>query len=94
MATVVLHVVPRARRTAVSGRHGDAIKITVAAPPADGAANAELVRFVAERLGVPRTAVTITAGLTGRRKIVAVQGVAADTIDLALLGNDPQGDST
>ena len=94
MATVVLHVVPRARRTAVSGRHGDAIKITVAAPPADGAANAELVRFVAERLGVPRTAVTITSGLTGRRKIVAVQGVAADTIDLALLGNDPQGDST
>jgi uncharacterized protein len=41
----------------------------------DGAANAELVRFLAERLGVPRRAVTITAGQTGRRKTVKVEGV-------------------
>jgi len=43
----------------------------------DGAANAELVRFVAEQLGVPRSAVTITAGHTGRRKTLELVGVDA-----------------
>ena len=92
MATVVVHVVPRARQTGVSGRYGDAIKITVAAPPVDGAANAELVRFVAERLGVPRAAVTITSGATGRRKTIAVRGMAADSLSRALLANVSEGD--
>lgn len=70
-----MHVVPRARASGVAGRHGDAIKIRIAAPPADGAANAALVEFLAETLGVPRRAITITAGTTGRRKIVAVEGI-------------------
>ncbi|HEY3280258.1 MAG TPA: DUF167 domain-containing protein [Gemmatimonadales bacterium] len=70
-----MHVVPRARETALAGRHGDALKIRLAAPPVDGAANEELIRFVAERLGVPRGAVTITAGQAGRRKTVKVEGV-------------------
>ncbi|HET7295490.1 MAG TPA: DUF167 family protein, partial [Gemmatimonadales bacterium] len=65
---LVVHVVPRARRTEVAGRHGDAIRIRVAAPPVDGAANAELIRFVAESVGVARGAVTIASGATGRRK--------------------------
>ena len=59
-ARLVLHIVPRARATAVAGRHGDALKIRVAAPPADGAANAELIRFLAARLGRPRSAIVIT----------------------------------
>jgi len=91
MATLVVHVVPRARRTAVCGRHGDAIKIKVAARPVDGAANAELVRFVAERVGVPRRAVTIASGATTRRKTVAVEGVAADALARALLRTDREG---
>lgn len=74
---LVVHVVPRAKRTEVVGRHGDAIKIKLKAPPVDGAANAELVRFVAERLDVPRSAVTITAGHTGRRKTLEIAGIAA-----------------
>ena len=53
MGRVALHIVPRARDTAVAGSHGDAVKIRVAAPPVDGAANAELVRFLAARLNVP-----------------------------------------
>ena len=76
-ARLVVHVVPRAQRTEVAGRHGDALKIKLQAPPVDGAANAELVRFVAERLGVPRGAVTITAGHTGRRKTLEIVGVDA-----------------
>jgi uncharacterized protein (TIGR00251 family) len=76
-ARLVVHVVPRAKRTEVAGRHGDAIKIKLKAPPVDGAANAELVRFVAERLDVPRSDVTITAGHTGRRKTLEVAGITA-----------------
>jgi len=75
MATLVVHVVPRARVTAVAGRHGGVLKIRLAAPPVDGAANAELVRFFAERLGVSRSNITIAAGHTGRRKTVKIEGV-------------------
>jgi uncharacterized protein len=71
----VVHVVPRARVTGVAGRHGDALKIRLAAPPVDGAANDELIRFLAERLSVPRSAVTITAGHTSRRKTVKITGI-------------------
>jgi len=71
----VLHIVPRARATAVAGRHGDALKIRVAAPPAGGAANAELIRFLAARLGRPRSAILITAGQSGRRKTVSISGL-------------------
>jgi hypothetical protein len=57
--------------------HGDAVKIRLAAPPVDGAANEELVRFLAERLGLPRSAVTIATGARGRRKIVRIAGLTA-----------------
>ena len=84
-ARLVVHVVPRARRSTVAGRHGDAIKIKLAAPPVDGAANAELIRFVAARLGVPRSAVTILNGAAARRKTLAVRGVTAGAVARALL---------
>ena len=72
---LTLHVRPRASRTGLAGLHGDAIKVRLAAPPVDGAANAELVRFLAELLGVPKAAVEIVSGETGRRKVVRIQGV-------------------
>ena len=75
MGKLILHVVPRASRTEVVGMHGDAVKLRLAAPPVEGAANAELVRFPAERLGVPRAAVTIAAGHAGPRKTVTIEGV-------------------
>lgn len=84
-ARVAVHVQPRARRTEAAGMHGDAVKVRLAAPPVDGAANEELVRFVAERLGVPRAAVRITAGAASRRKVVEVDGVGADAVRAALL---------
>lgn len=85
MGKVVLHIVPRARATAVAGTHGDAVKVRIAAPPVDGAANAELVRFLAARLGVPAARVTIAAGAGGRRKTVDVEGMDANQIRRALL---------
>jgi uncharacterized protein (TIGR00251 family) len=81
---LVIHVQPRARRTEVAGRHGDALKVRLAAPPVDGAANAELVRFLAEALGVPRRAVRVVAGQTARRKVVEVEGVAPGVLQAKL----------
>ncbi len=85
MATLVIHVAPRARSTGVAGRHGDAIKITIAAPPVDGAANAELMRFLAARLGVPRGAVAIVAGAGSRRKTIEIAGLTTAAAVRALL---------
>jgi uncharacterized protein (TIGR00251 family) len=75
---VQVHVVPRASVTAVAGRHGDAVRIRVAAPPVDGAANAELVRFMAQQLGVSRGAVTIARGQSSRSKTVTIAGISTD----------------
>lgn len=68
------------------GLLGEAIKIRVKAPPVDGAANVELLRFLAKRLGVPRSSVHLVAGATGRRKRVAVDGRTRTAIRRSLLG--------
>jgi uncharacterized protein (TIGR00251 family) len=67
-----LHVQPGAKRTEVAGLHGDRLKIRLAAPPVDGAANDELARFLAEAFGVPRRQVTIVSGHASRIKRVRV----------------------
>jgi len=74
---VAVVVTPRASRTALAGVVDGRLKLRVAAPPVGGAANEELVRFLAKALGVPRAAVAVTAGAAGRRKTVQVQGIAA-----------------
>lgn len=79
-----LHVQPRASRTEVAGPHGGALRIRLAAQPVDGEANAELVAFLARRLRVPKAAVTIVRGETGRRKVVEVAGVIAADAAAAL----------
>ncbi|MGQ0702811.1 MAG: DUF167 domain-containing protein [Gemmatimonadales bacterium] len=70
-----IRVQPRARQTELAGTHGEALKIRVAAPPAEGAANAELLRFLAKRLELPRSAIRLVAGAASRNKIVEVVGV-------------------
>ena len=77
---LVVHVQPRAKKSEVAGRHGDAIKVRLQAPPVDGAANEELVRFLAETLGIGRRAVTIVGGLTSRRKTVEIEGLGAEDL--------------
>lgn len=73
---LALHVQPGAKRTGAAGTHGDALKIRLAAPPVDGKANAELVRFLAEAFGVPLRQVTIVRGETSRRKTVRIDAPA------------------
>jgi len=79
-ARIVVHVVPRAAASALAGRHGDALKIRIAAVPADGAANDELVRFLAKLLSVPRSAIAITAGAAARRKTVSISGLETEAV--------------
>ena len=75
-----VRVQPRASRSEVAGLHGDALKVRVHAPPVDGAANEAVVAVVAEALGVPRRAVRIVSGETGRSKVVEVTGVGAEAV--------------
>lgn len=71
-----VHVSPRAARTTVTGLHGHAIKIRLQAPPVEGKANAALVAFVADTLGIPRATVEIIHGLNARDKVLAVRARA------------------
>jgi uncharacterized protein (TIGR00251 family) len=73
-----LHVQPRASRSELAGRHGDAIKVRVTAPPRDGAANEALLRLLAVRLQVPLSALSLVAGGSGRSKVVAVEAISPE----------------
>lgn len=82
--TVSVRVHPGARRNAVSGVHNGAVKISLTSPPVDGRANESLIAFVAELLGVPRSRVSLVAGMTGRAKVLRVTGKSAAEVRAAL----------
>lgn len=88
-AVLTVHVQPKASRTECVGIHGDALKIRVAAPPVDGAANDELVRFLSRILSVQNTAVYIESGAGGRHKRVRVRGVTAERVMACLVPKGP-----
>jgi uncharacterized protein len=79
-AVLRVHVQPKASQTECVGIHGDALKIRVTAPPFGGAANDELIRFIAGQCAVPRASVVIQAGAESRRKRLCVKGVTADVV--------------
>ncbi|MGE0405834.1 MAG: DUF167 domain-containing protein [Candidatus Korobacteraceae bacterium] len=76
-ATFTVRVQPRARRNAITGVIGDALKIALTAPPVEGRANHACLEFLAKLLGVPRSSVTIAAGETSRNKVIRVTGLTA-----------------
>ena len=78
-----LQVQPRASRTEVVGLQGEALKIRVAAPPVDGAANEAIIRFFADRLDVSRSRVRLTKGASGRRKVVEIDGIGVEALNKA-----------
>jgi len=71
---LVLHIQPGAKRSEVSGLHGDALKIRLAAPPIEGRANEALQRFIADSFNVPLRNVELERGAQSRRKTVRVSG--------------------
>jgi len=78
--TLTLHIQPGAKKTEFAGRHGDALKIRLAAPPVDGKANEALLKFIAETLGLAKSAVSLKSGQTSRRKVVEVVGATAAAV--------------
>lgn len=80
-----VRLVPRASRNEIVGVEGDALKIRLHAPPVEGKANEALVRFLAERLDVPRANVEIVTGHAARRKVIRVRGVTAGQIEKMML---------
>jgi uncharacterized protein len=78
--TFAIKVHPRAKKNAITGEVADALKVALTAPPVDGKANEACIEFFAKLLKVPRSSVTIAAGLTSRNKVVRVTGLKADTV--------------
>jgi uncharacterized protein (TIGR00251 family) len=79
-----LHIQPGAKKTEVVGRHGEALKIRLAAPPVDGKANAALIEFIAAKVGVGRTAVELVSGQSSRSKRLHIAGISAAAVQTAL----------
>ena len=77
-----VRVAPRASKTAAAGSHDGALKVRVAAPPVEGAANEELRRFLARSFGVALGDVEITSGLASKTKTVRVRGAARERLGL------------
>lgn len=75
-----IYVQPRASRSEVVGIHDGVLRIRIAAPPVDGAANAEVIAFLARLLGVQRSRVELLSGHTSRRKRVLIRGVESSDV--------------
>ena len=78
--TLTLHIQPGAKKTETAGLHGDALKIRLAAPPVEGKANEALIKFIAEALKLPKSAVNLKSGQTSRRKVLEVQGATSEAV--------------
>jgi uncharacterized protein (TIGR00251 family) len=88
-----VRVAPRASRSAAVGEHGGALKVRVAAPPVEGAANEELARLLAKEFGVPARDVEVLSGHASKSKVVRVRGARCEVLQrLAAVGGPRQAD--
>ena len=78
--TFAVKVHPRAKKNAIAGEVGDALKVALTAPPVDGKANDACIEFFAKLLKVPRSSVTIAAGQASRNKVIRVAGLTAEQV--------------
>jgi uncharacterized protein (TIGR00251 family) len=79
-ATFQVKVHPRARKNAITGVVGEALKLALTAPPVEGRANEACIEYFAEFLNVARSSVTIAAGESSRKKVIRVAGLSADEV--------------
>jgi uncharacterized protein len=84
-ATFAVKIHPRARKDAITGELGDALKLSLKAPPIEGRANEACIEFLANLLKVPRSSVTIASGQNSPRKVIRVRGVPADEVQKRLV---------
>ena len=87
--TLTLHVQPGAKRTEIVGLHGEALKIKLAAPPAEGRANEVLLKFFAGVFEVPLRDVELLQGGQSRQKVVAIRGSAITPDSLLMINKKP-----
>jgi uncharacterized protein (TIGR00251 family) len=82
-----VRVHPRARKNAITGAEGDALKLALTAPPVEGKANQAVIVFFADWFAIPRSSVTIASGVTSRNKIVRIAGVSKPVAEQELAEN-------
>ena len=75
--TFTVRVVPRASKSEVIGEHDGAMKVRIASPPVDGAANAELIKLLAKTLAISKADIEIVSGHTSKTKQIRIIGVTA-----------------
>ena len=78
--TFMVRVIPRSSRSEIVGEYDGAIKVRLTSPPVDGAANAELIKLFAKKLGVARSAITIESGESSKTKRLRAAGVTAEEL--------------
>jgi uncharacterized protein (TIGR00251 family) len=85
-----IRVIPRASKSAIAGKRGDALLVRLSAPPVEGAANDALVEFLAKAFGQPRRNVTLVSGHKSRDKRVSIEGISESdlTARLSAILND------
>ena len=84
--TFAVKVHPRARKNAITGTIGDALKLAVTAPPVEGRANQAVIEFFADLFEIPRSSVTIASGETSRNKVVRITGLSQAVVEQGLAG--------
>ena len=82
--TFAAKVHPRAKKNAITGELGNALKVALTAPPVEGKANEACIEFFAKLLKVPRSSVSIAAGQSSRNKVIRVVGLSADELQKRL----------
>ena len=78
--TFAVKIHPRAKKNAIAGEVGDALKVSLTAPPVDGRANEACIDFFAKLLNLPRSSVNIASGQTSRRKLIRIIGMSAEEV--------------
>lgn len=81
-----IRVVPRASRSEIVGFESDVLKVRIAAPPVDNAANMELIKLLAKAFGISKSSIEIVGGQSSRSKRVRVRGIDINTIERILNG--------
>lgn len=80
-----VRVKPRVARSRIGGVREGVLDVSVAAPPVDGEANAELIRVLSRKLGIKRRAVRVVSGEASRSKLIEVDGLDAEAVAVGLL---------
>jgi uncharacterized protein len=83
-ATFFVRVVPRASKNEIVGFHDGALKVRIASPPVEGAANTELIKLLAKRFDVSKSDVEIVSGHSSKTKHIRITGITATEIDAVL----------